>query len=139
MKTTTAALVFLSNERKLRGDDLLVLWGHTVPRSAVEIARSILLSYLFVILFSLFFLGFLQPDLFSPGNLSLVLFEVISALTTTGLSLGITGMLSEESRFFFCFLMLFGRIGPVMAALLLADLGKKRHPIGYPEENIMIG
>ena len=68
-----------------------------------------------------------------------VLFEVVSAFATVGLSTGITGKLSTMSEILIIFTMYLGRVGPLTLALVLGETRKKSSKIKYPEENIAIG
>ncbi|GAI66904.1 unnamed protein product [marine sediment metagenome] len=67
-----------------------------------------------------------------------VLFEVVSAFGTVGLSTGITSSLSIAGKIIIIITMFTGRIGPLGLALSLIQ---KREPeiIKYPEEKIMVG
>ena len=72
-------------------------------------------------------------------NIIDIIYEVISALSTTGVSVGITPMLSLFSKICLMLLMFIGRVGPI--SLILAMLDKKG---GYknsmlPEGKIIIG
>ena len=70
-----------------------------------------------------------------------VLFEVISAFGTVGLSLGLTPYLGVASKIALCFLMLFGRLG----ALTLFSLWNRNwnnpnsENVGYLEEKMIVG
>ncbi|MCK4889863.1 MAG: potassium transporter KtrB, partial [Candidatus Aminicenantes bacterium] len=67
-----------------------------------------------------------------------LLFEVVSAFGTVGLSLGITPELSLTSKIVIMVTMFTGRIGPL--TLLLAISKKESKAVyDYPEENIMTG
>jgi len=67
-----------------------------------------------------------------------VLFEVISAFGTVGLSTGITTHLSSVSRFVIIVTMFVGRVGSM--SLVISMMGRRKTPhIGYPEEDIAIG
>ncbi len=70
-----------------------------------------------------------------------VFFEVVSAFSTTGLSMGVTGALNTFNRIFLCFVMLFGRLGPltVIGVVNKNWMADFKEPIGYPEENVIIG
>ena len=70
--------------------------------------------------------------------MSHLLFEVVSAFGTVGLSMGITPELSLLSKLTVIATMFVGRIGPLT---LLIALSKKESPavFKYPEEHIMIG
>lgn len=68
-----------------------------------------------------------------------VLFEVVSAFATVGLTTGITMKLGIISKFLIIFTMYLGRVGPLTLALVIGGSGKKAGNIKYPEENISIG
>ena len=70
-----------------------------------------------------------------------VFFEVVSAFSTTGLSMGVTGELCVFNRIFLCFVMLFGRLGPLTVINVVNKnwMADFKEPIGYPEENVIIG
>ena len=75
-----------------------------------------------------------EPEL----SLKAVLFEVISAFGTVGLSLGITPDLQSLSKLILVVVMYIGRIGPLV---ILAAFSRVK-PIGhfqFVEENIMVG
>lgn len=70
--------------------------------------------------------------------LSMVLFEVISAFATVGLSTGITGQLPPSGEIVLIVLMFVGRVGTITMATALA-LGGGRTAIRYPEERPIVG
>ncbi|ANU07321.1 TrkH family potassium uptake protein [Paraurantiacibacter namhicola] len=67
-----------------------------------------------------------------------VLFEVISAFSTVGLSTGITADLPPAGQIAIIMLMFVGRVGTITVATALA-LGAQRRPWRYPEENPIVG
>ncbi|MFW5991722.1 MAG: TrkH family potassium uptake protein [Halanaerobiaceae bacterium] len=66
-----------------------------------------------------------------------ILFEVVSAFGTVGLSTGITPDLSSIGRLFIIITMFIGRVGPFTLALALGKRYIKE--IRYPEEDLLIG
>jgi trk system potassium uptake protein TrkH len=67
-----------------------------------------------------------------------ILFEVISAFATVGLSMGITGALSPLSQLVIIVMMYLGRVGVVL--LMAAVVGDpKPTVINFPEENLLVG
>ena len=68
-------------------------------------------------------------------------FEVVSAFSTTGLSMGVTTTLSSWNRVILCSLMLFGRVGPltVIGVVNKNWMADFKEPIRYPEESVIIG
>lgn len=67
-----------------------------------------------------------------------ILFEVVSAFGTVGLSTGITSGLSNGGKIVITIIMLIGRLGPLTMGLSL--IGKpKLVRIRYPEEKVFVG
>lgn len=67
-----------------------------------------------------------------------VIFEVIAAFGSTGLSTGITGDLPPEGQLLLAVLMFCGRVGTITLATSLV-LGERRMPYRYPEEHPIVG
>lgn len=67
-----------------------------------------------------------------------IIFEVISAFSTCGLTLGITPSLTVPSKLLLILSMFVGRVGPLTFALALGE-EKKRAISKYPKENILVG
>ena len=66
-----------------------------------------------------------------------VIYEVISAFSTTGLSMGITASLGIISKFLIIITMFIGRLGPMTVALAFTN--NKKSSVKYPKEDILIG
>ena len=67
-----------------------------------------------------------------------VLFELMSAFSTCGLSMGLTSWLSTPSQVILLITMFLGRVGPLTIVLAFSrerNVGKYK----YPKENILIG
>lgn len=71
-------------------------------------------------------------------TLDRVLFEVVSALGTVGLSIGITADLPDSSKWLIIVLMFVGRLGPLTLASALA-LRQRTHLYQRPEERTIVG
>lgn len=67
-----------------------------------------------------------------------IIFEVISAFGTVGLTLGITPDLTAASKVLLIITMFVGRLGPMTFALAIGE-SKKKALIKYPKENILVG
>ena len=68
-----------------------------------------------------------------------ILFEVVSALATVGLSTGITTSLCTASKIVIILLMFIGRVGPITIALSLRRRVKTDSGIRYPATDIVVG
>jgi Trk-type K+ transport system membrane component len=74
----------------------------------------------------------------SDFSLDHVLFQVLSAFGTTGLSTGITHLLSDAGQVVVMGLMFVGRVGTVTVAAGLA-LRQRHRAYQLPEERTIIG
>ncbi len=79
-------------------------------------------------------------NMWPPGQESShrLLFEVVSAMGTVGLSTGITSLLSIPGKLMITLTMFIGRLGPLTVGLALVQR-KKRAAYRYPEERMMVG
>ena len=134
-KTSTVALVFSAILSVLRGDSEVLIFNRKIPTMNVLRAFMIILIFTLLGAVGAVFLQTREPHM----ELFDITFEAISALTTTGLSIGdTTARLSADGKSFLVVLMFLGRVGPFTVLLFL--LGREKHtPIQYPEERIIIG
>jgi Trk-type K+ transport system membrane component len=133
IKIGTAVVLFYIVLTEIRGDAAVNVGNRRLPRSMQRQALTILTIYSLVVIGALLLLRFTTP--FSTDQ---ILFEVISAAGTVGLSTGITADLPEHAKFLLSLLMLFGRLGPIVVATSLALRKTKRH-FEYPRESPLIG
>lgn len=68
-----------------------------------------------------------------------VLFEVISALATCGLSLGITGELNTFGLYMLMGVMFWGRLGALTIVVAILQRGQAEQLLTYPEAVVLIG
>lgn len=133
VKVGTAAILALLVIAEIRGRADTEAFGRRVGSSAQRQAITVLvLGSAMVVLGTLFILR----DTDIPTDQ--VIFEVISAFGTVGLSTGITADLPEASQLMLTLLMYVGRVGTITLAASLA-LGEHRMPYRYPEEHPIVG
>ena len=133
IKVTTMLVLAIATIASLRGDREVQLLGRRLPHSAVRQALAVT-----VIFTSLIALGTLALVATSGFDLQPALFEVTSAISTTGLSTGITPELSAGSNTILIILMVLGRLGPqVLGAALV--IRERSSIIKYPEERPIVG
>ena len=68
-----------------------------------------------------------------------LLFELISAFGTVGLSRDLTPLLQDFSKWLLILTMFLGRVGPLTMAMAITGKIIKSENYRYPEENILIG
>lgn len=133
IKTTTFAVIASSIWGILRGDNQPYLFYRRIPEAMVYKAFAIFFTAAALVAFVTMMLCISEKFSFIK-----ILFEVVSAFSTTGLSAGITPDLTSHGKIWIIITMFVGRVGPVTFALALALRSKKR-VIEYPEGKITIG
>ena len=107
----TALLALVRSVQKARGR--VRFFGHDMPVAQLQIATATLTSYLAVLGAGLVLLFLVQP----AADFEPVVFEAVSALSTVGLSLGLTTDLTAPGKLIVVALMAIGRIGALTFAL----------------------
>jgi len=133
IKTTTFAAVAASGFSSIRGRGEVTLFKRKLPSSLIH--RALIMILIAVTLIIISTIGILA---FEKYSLKEVLFEVVSAFGTVGLSTGITPELSIASKIILILTMFIGRIGIITLSLAIAIRGVV-NKITYPEETITIG
>jgi trk system potassium uptake protein len=133
IKTTTLACLWASLVTGLRNRPHVEMHRRTIPPETVYKALTLLcVSLGVVVVFTLLLLSTEQKPFLD------VLFEVVSAFGTVGLSMGLTPELSDTGRILITALMFIGRLGPLtIAYAMLPSHAKVSYK--YAEERIMIG
>lgn len=133
VKVGTVAILLMLVVAEIRGRSDSEGFGRRVSHSAQRQAITVLvLGSAMVVAGTLFILR--GSDI--PTDQ--VIFEVISAFGTVGLSTGITADLPESGQLMLTLLMYVGRVGTITLAASLA-LGERRMPYRYPEEHPIVG
>ena len=144
IKTTTAALIGLLAWSRMRGRGIASLWGRSVPGETVQRAVGLFVVATAIVSVSVFV--FTTTEIASelqarvPRSFLKYVFEAFSAFNTVGLSMGVTGGLSEAGRWTTIVLMFIGRVGPLTFAAALARrrLGSTDH-FRYAYEDVGVG
>ena len=133
IKVTTLAVLVLAILAEARGDQDIEAFGRRITPSTVRLSVAVAFIGASIV-------GTATLALLWLTNLSLdtILFEVISAFATVGLSTGITPLLPTQAKYVVIVLMFVGRVGTMTAASALA-LRERRRVIRMPEERPMIG
>ena len=133
IKITTVFILIFVVWSEARGREDTSLFGRQVPRRVERQALSVtVLAALLVTLGTVIILGT------TPHRLVDVVFEVISAFATVGLSTGITASLPPVALSTLVALMFIGRVGTITIATALA-LHEKPRRYRYPEESPIVG
>lgn len=133
IKVTTLAVLLLAIYSEARGDRDMEAFGRRVPLSSLRLAVAVTIVGAVTV-----FTATLVMLEVTGWSLDVVIFEVISAFATVGLSTGVTPDLPEAGKYVLSALMFIGRTGTMTVAGALA-LRDRRRVIRYPEERPIIG
>lgn len=130
---TTTLFVLLQGMKSAATNRSEKAFRYSVPKDAFKKAAIITLLGMGIVFTGTFIFCALEPQL----GLSDVLFEVVSAFGTVGLSTGITPTIGTGAKLLSIVLMYIGRLGPMTVAMLwYFSRGERAR---YPEGNISIG
>ena len=134
IKVNTMAVVFLALAAQIRQKNKVSAFGREVPDRQVQRAYLIVsVSIAFV------FLVVMLLSITEDGADTLaVLFEVISAFGTCGLSLGMTSVLSPVGQLIITVTMFVGKLGPLLIGITMSQ-GSENDLYRYAQERVTIG
>ena len=142
IKITTAAVIGILGFNRLLGREKTQIFGRTIPNNTIDKAIRIFVAAIVIIATATLILlcteipsGTSYPESGTP--FLKILFEVVSAYATCGLSMGLTEELSLVGKIVICMVMFIGRMGPLF--LISAVAGKIQDTAWYAEEDVMVG
>ena len=133
VKVTTIVIIFATLISSARGQENIVMFKRRINEKLIKQSLSLLIAYLIIILTATLIIG-------SYENYSLmeILFEVVSAIGTVGLSLGLTGTCAVATKIIIIILMYIGRLGALtLFDLLLKDTNDTI--VEKPEGKVLVG
>lgn len=133
LKTTTAAVLLLASVATARGAATVRFRHRTIPGATIRRALAATGSLVLVAVCTLVFLQLTQA--IAPVEAA---FEVVSAVATVGLSLGVTADLDAIGRVAITVLMLIGRVGPLVFLGVLMPVAP-RSLARCPPEDLPVG
>jgi trk system potassium uptake protein TrkH len=135
VKTTTFAILLQSVTATLKGKQDVEFFERTIPAQTVVKSIAIFIICIIVVSVGVLVMARVEPD---KSFLSL-LFEVVSAFGTVGLSLGITPFLSVIGKLCIVALMFLGRVGPLTLVLAVGSRVILPSEVEYPEGKVLLG
>ncbi|MBY5956860.1 hypothetical protein KUV50_01850 [Membranicola marinus] len=133
IKTTTFALAVLNITQMIQGKKRIEVYRRQISDASIRRAFAVIFLSLAVIGISIFLIRIFD----SEKDHTAIVFEVFSAYSTVGLSMGITPDLSAGSKMVLIGTMFIGRV--TMFTILVAVFRRVAHAnYRYPQEEIMI-
>lgn len=133
IKTSTLAVAVLNVISIARGKSRIEVNAREIPATSVNRAFAVMWLSILVIVIAVLLISLTDASM----PLLKVVFEVVSAYSTVGLSLGITAELSTAGKLILIFTMFIGRVS--MLSVLIALLKNKNSELyHFPSESILI-
>jgi Trk-type K+ transport system membrane component len=133
IKVTTLAILFLAALAEARGDSDIQVFSRRVPPDVLRLSVSVVLWGATIVAVAT--IAVLQT---TNAPLDKVLFDVISAFGTCGLSTGVTENLPDAGKYILAATMWAGRVGTVTLAAALAA-SQRRQLFTRAEERPIVG
>jgi len=135
IKASTALILLQSIKATFSGKNRVEIFRREIhPVIVLKSLALTLISFGLVLFFSIVMLRLEEGKPFLA-----IIFEVISAFGTVGLSMGITPQLSDSGKFMIVLLMYIGRIGPLTLVLGFVRKKQQTERISYPQGRVLIG
>ena len=133
IKTSTIAIAILNILSLARGRERIELYRREIVEVTVKRAFAMISLSIIVIAIGILGISAFEPDL----KMIEIVFESVSAYSTTGLSMGITAGLSPISKFIIIILMFVGRVS-ALTVLIAIFRNVISQNYRYPKEEITI-
>ena len=135
IKTSTLGVLLASIWAMMRGREDAELFERRIPHGVIYKAFTVVFISASLVCFVTMMLSISENVPFLN-----LLFEVVSAFGTVGLTTGITPGLSEHGKLWLILPMFAGRVGPVTLVMALTLRSRKnKHMVRYPEGKFIIG
>lgn len=132
IRTTTFAVLVAKFISIVKGREDVVIFKKSLHEEDVNKSYMVFFVFMGLFLISTMFLSHIENF-----PLELLMFEIMSALTTTGLSIGITEELSAFSKVWLSVLMIIGRIGTI--SMIYTLIKPKKTTTKYVKEHLIVG
>lgn len=134
VKTTTLGIVIFTLISVLKGREDVEVYHKKLSQSTVYRAVAVFLLGISIVVMGVMVLSIAEVG----ATFEVILYEVLSAFGTVGLSQGITPSLTAVSKVTLTLIMYMGRVGPLTVMLALAGKQSKAN-VKYPEGKLLIG
>jgi len=133
IKNVTTFVVLLSAITTIRRKDGCIVFKKKISEETVHQANAIAIIYISLLIFCS--MAIMQWE---SVDMERALFEVTAAISTTGISMGMTPSIGTATKILLALLMFIGRVGGFSFVLVFAE-GKRAPDIQRPTEKVLVG
>lgn len=140
VKTSSLAIMLASVYSTIRGKKNVELFKRNIPSDLINNAIAIIIFYCSYIVVSLFFLSITEMETLTANGKDFLdlLFENVSAMSTVGLSTGVTPLLSQPGKALIILSMFVGRVGTLTIIFAVAKSVISTN-YKYPDAHPLVG
>jgi trk system potassium uptake protein len=139
IKTTTVFLIFLLAWSRIKGDKEPVFRARSIPSETINRAVGLLVVASIMVTSAVFLLCITESAGRGGMPFLVILFEVVSAFNTVGLSIGATSDFSSFGKLILIVLMVLGRVGLLTFAAAILLKARANNKFRYAYEDIVVG
>lgn len=136
IKTTTLFILIVSIFKQSNSKGEVVIFKKQVKNKVIRKCIRVVVLYTSLLIVGTFLIAIFEPHI----PVDSILFEVLSALSTVGLTIGITPIISPIPKIILMLCMFIGRVG--ILTITIAIAGRKRNindEIEYPNSKVIVG
>lgn len=134
IKTVTVAVLMCSAFSTIKNKNDATLFKRRISESSIKKALAVVVTFITICMVSTICL-MATSDASSLD----ILYEIVSATATVGLSRNLTSSLNAIGKLIIIITMYFGRIGPISLAVAFGSKNESQNVISEPTEDISIG
>jgi trk system potassium uptake protein TrkH len=134
MKTVTIVVLFCSTVATIKNKSSATLFGRSISSDSIRKAVAVSMTFITICFASTILLMAV-----SGASALDVIYEVVSATATVGLSRNFTSGLNVSGKLIIIATMYFGRVGPISLAVAVGSKNESQNVISEPTEEISIG
>ncbi len=142
-KTVTMTVILVSMISLIKGREEITVFKRSISPHVLQKALTVVVMMMAVVVCSVMVLSYTEADLLAAngGRFEIfdIFYEVVSAITTVGITAGMTPELSDAGKIIISLCMYTGRVGPISLAVALTVRKGGSSLIRYPEGNVIVG
>lgn len=136
IKTTTLFILLVSIFKQSNSKGEVVIFKKQVKSKVIRKCMRLVIMYASLFIISTFLITIIEPSL----PLDAIVFEILSALSTVGLTVGITPTLYPLSKIILMICMFVGRVGALTITVAIAGRNRNiNEEIEYPNSKVIVG
>lgn len=137
VKVSTFVVVLMAMVSVMRGKRDITIGKRRIDQGSVGQALAVFSAYLMLTIAATLVINAIEPDVVAAFDA--VMFETVSAIGTVGLTIDLTGKLTEASLLILTLLMYLGRVGVLTFALAFKRAKKSEAAVRRPADTVFIG